>query len=341
MFDEPSERNAGASPTQGIVTRQLQGFEELSAAVAPWKGEFQQMSRGLFQGTVQVVTGRHLRLFQVDINQSILTRGMNDAACMTFTPVTSENEASVWQGRRLSAGQMLVKGPDVAYHNQTNRNARVQGLLVPVQTFREAVRILNQHEAEGLIKTWSAFRPCPQRLQRFKRALNAMVRRATVAPRLFASSDGQVFEAACLRALIETVCDPATEGARRLSLTTRLALVKRAVAMMDAHLDQPITALQLCAEIGVSDRTLRRAFRDQYGLGPLAYSRLMRLHAVRAALREARGRDRAVGEVLRQFGFNRQGAFASEYRNQFGEHPSETLGVRGWPGIQQMTRATE
>lgn len=339
MFDEASERNAVSRPTRGLFARQLQDFEQLSAALAPWKGEFQQMSRGRFQGSVQVVTGRHLRLFQVDSNQSILTRGMDNAACITFIPITSGSEATVWQGRSLSAGQMIVKGPDVAYHNQTSRDAQVRGLLVPAQAFRDAACILTQHEAEGLSDTWSAIRPCPQHLQQLQRALDAMTRRAAVAPELFATIDGQLFEAACLRALIEAVCGSEAEGASQLSLTSRVALVRSAIALMDAHLDRPMTALQLCAELGVSDRTLRRAFRDQYGLGPLAYFRLMRLHAVRAALRGARGRDRVVGEILRQFGFNRPGAFASEYRHQFGEHPSETLGVRGWPGIQQMTRA--
>jgi AraC family ethanolamine operon transcriptional activator len=119
---------------------------------------------------------------------------------------------------------------------------------------------------------------------------------------------------------------------------SRSVPVRRTIDFHHERLDQPLTALDLCAELGVSDRMLRRACREAFGLGPLVYFRLMRMHEVRAALRAARGGDLAVADIVRRWGFHGLGAFAAEYRRQFGELPSETLGVRGWPGVQQMNR---
>jgi len=78
----------------------------------------------------------------------------------------------------------------------------------------------------------------------------------------------------------------------------------------------------------VSDRLLRLAFHEAHGMGPLAFFRLMRLHAVRDALRDAQGRDLRVADIFRQLGVTRPGAFAGEYRRHFGELPSEALGLR-------------
>jgi AraC-like DNA-binding protein len=86
--------------------------------------------------------------------------------------------------------------------------------------------------------------------------------------------------------------------------------------------------MDLCASLGVSDRLLRLAFKEAHGMGPMAYLRLLRLHAIRDALRAARDRDIRVGEILDCHGITRPAAFAGEYRRHFGELPSETLGLR-------------
>jgi AraC family ethanolamine operon transcriptional activator len=102
-------------------------------------------------------------------------------------------------------------------------------------------------------------------------------------------------------------------------------------------MQQPVTAADLCRELGVADRVLRRAFLETCGMGPMAYLRVIRLHGVRAALRSSRGSGATVAGVAEDWGFRRLGTFAAEYHRLFGERPSETLGVRGWAGVQSMS----
>jgi AraC-like DNA-binding protein len=73
--------------------------------------------------------------------------------------------------------------------------------------------------------------------------------------------------------------------------------------------------------------------------GPITCFRLLRLHAVRNALKAARGGGLGVAGIAAAWGFHRPGAFATEYRQQFGEAPSITLGVRGCRGVQSRVRA--
>ena len=85
--------------------------------------------------------GQNVRVFEAETNQSILTRGM-DGEFATFIPITPRNEATLWRGRNLSTGQMIVKLPEAEYHNLTARNTAIRALLVPVQLLEEATRIL-------------------------------------------------------------------------------------------------------------------------------------------------------------------------------------------------------
>ena len=89
---------------------------------------------------------------------------------------------------------------------------------------------------------------------------------------------------------------------------------------MCAHLGDPVGAIDLCRELGVSDRTLRSEFCEQYGLGPLAYYKMLCLNAVRYRLRE--NSVVAIAAATQEFGFHHLGNFAAR-RRLFGGLPSE------------------
>ena len=115
--------------------RQVCDFEDFKNLFAHWDGSFMQLSQGSFRGEIQVASGAGLRLFRVHTNQSLLTQGSDGAAFMTFIPITARNEGTVWQGRRLSRGELIVKSPEVAYHNRTLRDTTITALLVPSSVF--------------------------------------------------------------------------------------------------------------------------------------------------------------------------------------------------------------
>jgi AraC family ethanolamine operon transcriptional activator len=76
---------------------------------------------------------------------------------------------------------------------------------------------------------------------------------------------------------------------------------------------------------GVSERTLRAAFREALGLSPKQYTIVQRLRAVHDALQAADPRTTTVTDVAMAYGFFELGRFAGRYRLAFGESPSATL----------------
>lgn len=129
--------------------------------------------------------------------------------------------------------------------------------------------------------------------------------------------------AACLAPRSET---PRVLGRPRLD---RAAIIRRAMATLDAAEIMPTTA-ELAEALDVTSRTLLRTFREAFGLPPKQYLLLRELHLVRRALRSAAAAEATVADVLARHGIWEFGRFASRYRRQFGELPSETLqGSRG------------
>lgn len=106
----------------------------------------------------------------------------------------------------------------------------------------------------------------------------------------------------------------------------RLGRLAPVVAYIEANADTELTP-ELLARVGcVSVRTLHAAFADQLGESPMAYVRRVRLARVRAELLDADPHDTRVTDVAMRWGFFHQSRFAQQYRDQFHELPSATLG---------------
>jgi AraC-like DNA-binding protein len=101
--------------------------------------------------------------------------------------------------------------------------------------------------------------------------------------------------------------------------------VARLERLMEEKPEQPWSVAELCAAIGVAERTLNLACHEFYGAGPLRVVRDRRLDAVRQALRRADPAATTVAAEAMRFGFWELGRFAGAYRQRFGEPPSATL----------------
>lgn len=102
-------------------------------------------------------------------------------------------------------------------------------------------------------------------------------------------------------------------------------IVQQAEALALASVDEPLHVSALCHIMGVSERTLRKAFHRVHGVPPCRRLRRLRLSHARRALLSADGTRTKVTEIAMSFGFAELGRFSVEYKKAFGESPSQTL----------------
>lgn len=116
-----------------------------------------------------------------------------------------------------------------------------------------------------------------------------------------------------------------TEALTECAVPASTAVAKRAIDLMHAHPETPWSTAELARATGASARALQRAFERSGQPPPMMYLRRLRLHHVRAELAANSPDSLTVTTVAGRWGFVRLGRFASQYRQLFGETPSETL----------------
>ena len=104
------------------------------------------------------------------------------------------------------------------------------------------------------------------------------------------------------------------------------AALSRALDLVEARADEPLTLPELAAAAGVTPRALQQAFRRYLETTPSEFVRRVRLDRAHADLASGERDDgTTVTDVAMRWGFYHQGRFASAYRRRFGEAPHETL----------------
>jgi AraC family ethanolamine operon transcriptional activator len=111
---------------------------------------------------------------------------------------------------------------------------------------------------------------------------------------------------------------------RRPSAAHRAYLLRKAYEVIDGKLTEGLTMSELCQLIGASRRTLESIFVEALDMSPYQYVRALRLNAVRKALLSEENANRAIGDVASHWGIWHLSRFAADYRNMFGELPSQT-----------------
>jgi AraC family ethanolamine operon transcriptional activator len=139
------------------------------------------------------------------------------------------------------------------------------------------------------------------------------------------------------RLLLEALGAPEAGEERPDSPASRRLAMKRAREFIRENLRRAPTVREVCERSGFSWRTLDYAFREQIGMTPQGYLRAVRLDELRRLLR-SRAYER-VSEAANDCGFWHMGKLAADYRAQFGELPSETLGLRRGRSARREARA--
>jgi len=93
------------------------------------------------------------------------------------------------------------------------------------------------------------------------------------------------------------------------------AIIARFLDFLADRPNRPLCLAEICAAIGVAERTLRIACEAHLGMGPIGYLKLRRMHQVRHALLCAEVTKTTVTRVAMDHGFYELGRFSVAYRS--------------------------
>lgn len=165
----------------------------------------------------------------------------------------------------------------------------------------------------------------PDALGRFQRLHGAIAALAAEAPQVIASPQAaHAMEQSLIEALVESFRkgDAKDPGWAQQCHAT---VMRRFHRELDANPDRAVYVPEICAAIGVPERTLRLCCQHQLGMSPKHYLTVRRMHLAHRCLLMTGPNETTVTEVAMRFGFWHLSRFAAEHRLLFGESPSATL----------------
>jgi AraC-like DNA-binding protein len=254
-------------------------------------------SPGVFWARLTQLTLPHVRLLMVSesLPRAAYVALSPERVCVGFP--LHVNSSSMWSGVRLQRGDIVFHSRGEHFHQRTNGPAEWGLLSVDPQRLAATGRALT---GVKLIASPSGriLRPARREVVRLLRLHIAAVRFVDKHPKLLLDPEvirgmqHDLLEAlvGCLTSDFESHSD-GREGHQRI--------MDRFEQVLAASPDLLMTVPQLCASIGVSERTLQSCCTEFLGTGPGRYLRLRRLRLARLALRAGRSTSRSVAEVAR------------------------------------------
>ena len=238
---------------------------------------------------------------------------------------TDSKQASMAHcGVPLSPGDIVAVSPSAEQHHRMPSDCHWGAMtLTPEDLAANALALTGREPVPPVVSRM--VRPDPMLGARLLSLHEAAGHLAATAPDLLAHPEvARAIEQELVRAMIACLTDPATIEPRRLP-RQQLAIMRRFESLLEERQGEPLYMTEVCAAIGVTDRTLRLYCHEHLGMSPHRYLWLRRMQQARRALSFADGEGTTVTAIANDHGFAELGRFAVTYRDLFGESPSATL----------------
>jgi len=295
-----------------------------------WQQEYDQLSAGRFYGRIDEVALPQLQVFREYTSQT-LHQQCNvwpDSIWLGFSAVPLKSRGAGQQdcrinGQNVADEELMCRPGNYGFELLTPDDFNIYGIVVSQSLLTEVA------DVQGVSINADMWAQPRRRWQAGK--LNML---RFIMGRMFAENGGRpgvihqdMLISSVLEILGEGEPGNITRGNRTQDTTfaRRKAVVERVQEYLAAHRGESITMTDLCRLTHVSRRTLQYSFETVLGLSPLKYLRLSRLNNMRRALLEGLRAEETIASRSSEWGFWHAGQFAHDYKQLFGETPSQTL----------------
>ncbi len=287
-----------------------------------WQQEYDQTSRGSFYGRIVELPLEGLQVFREHTSQALQQK------CVVWpdsvwlgVPLAGQEESRI-NGLTIRPDTIMCRPGDCEFELTTPQYYDLYGLVV------ERAALVNMAAIHGVDLNWKELTEhsrlgVPSKTLddiRFLLGRFLSPQNTATPPRLQ--------QDIIMMTLLEVLKVETPRPAKTQSYYHRKKVVDCARQFLEYHLDEPVTVTQLCEVTNVSRRTLQYSFESILGISPIQYLRISRLNGVRRSLVHTKNGP-VVSDIAAQWGFWHLSQFAKDYKQLFGEQPSQTLEWRG------------
>jgi AraC-like DNA-binding protein len=306
------------------LARTFSDPDDYAAAVPLTTCDVTITGRGRFEAKVISFDVNRLRVRQLSDNLPRVVHCIDPVGYAGFSFRTQSGPSLRRDGLEISESAILQRAHAQTYFQRSDGFARLGAISLPVEVMASIGATIVGSDLTPPKDTVSVT-PLADGLYRLHRLFEAAVHLAEYAPSVVANP-GSAY--GLEQALVEALAGCFTTGGSaedRSALRRHAPIMRKFYDVTESNPERALFIPDLCAEIGVGERTLRICCEEYLGTSPSRYLMLRRMRQARKTLRESDRNTTTVTEIAAQWGFWNFGRFAGEYKSLFGELPSVTL----------------
>jgi len=280
-------------------------------------------SQGVFKARLTWVSLHCLQLLHSDEDLPRIAYASLAPALIFVGFATRPNPSMLWGGGELQTADIIFHSRGERFHQRTTGPCGWSLLgFVPKHLERYCEALLGK--PLSLPAAARILRPAARDAARLRRLHAQACRLAETRPKVLAHPEvARAIEQGLIHALVTCLAAKLRDDWAARRHHTRIMV--RFEEVLADHPNRQLHMPELCALIGVTERTLRSCCAGFLGISPSRYMLLRRLKTARIVLRGADPATANVAEIAGGCGFTELGRFAGAYRTAFGEAPSTTL----------------
>lgn len=298
--------------------------DDYTASIRGAKTQLTVVGRGNFNAKVTRVDFRRLWMQRLSENRPRIMHSADAGGRAIVSFHTQPGPSLLRGGIEVSSNSIARLGKDHNYFQRSSGSTHWGSMSLPVADMHAAGAAITGYELTPLSHELIVTPPpaAMAKLQRLHAEAGDLAERA---PEIIANAEvARGLEQALIHAMV--ICLSVTDRGGNSSAHRRHEkIMRRFHAAIAEHAEEAIYIPDLCAIVGVPERTLRLCCYESLGMGPKRYLLLHRMKLARQALRKAVAAATSVTEIAANFGFWNFGRFAVEYKALYDELPSATL----------------
>jgi AraC family transcriptional regulator, ethanolamine operon transcriptional activator len=307
----------------------VHSLDDAMRAMRGWQLEIMQMSPGRIDYSLSMLQVGPIQIFREKTDKMLLKRGLSWPGSLVFSLAVNAEGTGWLSGHEVDPQISLMVDGQRLPEILTPRALDLVYIAVDRQWLATRVADRGHGQLADRIRSCSSIALWHDRGARLDRLFTCLFEEGpcVAAAQSEISPDLSLAESLVLDHLIAALTSP--HKVESMRDTSNKQLIDRARMLLMENTSEPPTVAEVATHLGISRRHLQTCFNRSVGLSATEFVRAERLNRVRQALCDARreGRLISIGDVAAAWGFWHLSRFAADYRDMFGELPSETLRI--------------
>ncbi|NMM27373.1 MAG: helix-turn-helix domain-containing protein [Glaciimonas sp.] len=291
-----------------------------------WQQEYEQLSGGTFSGFTDEVWFGNVQMFRERSNQVLHQTGQCWEGSRTIGVTLNATGDGLFSGTVLNRGSLVTLGGDDALDFRTPKHLDIIAVSTGAAELREFACTVWGIDTEVKLTIPGVLNHSAEAAHCLSEFLELLLSSIKSSPKMLNYPQiRKIIEQEIFNNLVVATSEPGSENHIAIAMSRKRVVDKTKAYVLEHH-DDPVTVTDLCMALNISRRTLQYSFESVLDINPAAYLRAIRLNRARRALKDGAGiAQTTVADIAARWGFWHLSRFAGNYKQMFGELPSETL----------------